>query len=129
MITGGARLTDGAGTRTGEAARADNTRTTGGGKPLAGMVVTSTGVRASMIVCGVSTIVACGTKPGRATNTRGVTRPGGTDLPKLVLKNTRLWGTPGNECTGAPTPTPKKAWPRAAALVANNRTPERPIAR
>jgi hypothetical protein len=119
MTTGGATLTDGAVTKTGEATRAGGATATGGGKTLAGIVVTITGVCGSMTVCRVSTIVASGTKPCGAINTRGVTVPGCTDVPKLVLKNTRLWGAP----------KPKKARPRAAALVANNRTPESPIAR
>jgi len=129
MIIGGVTLTAGAGARIGEAARADGARTTGCGKPLERTMVTITGVRGAMTICGVSTIVACGTKPVGATNTRGVTMPECTDLPKLVLKNTPLWGAPINGGTGAPTPKPKKARPRAAALVANNSTPERLIAR
>jgi hypothetical protein len=74
MITGGARLTDGAGARTGEATRAGGATTTGCGKPFAGTVVTITGVRGAMTTCGVSTMVAGGTTPEGKT----VTKPGCT---------------------------------------------------
>ena len=110
MITGGARLAGGAGTRTGEAARTDGTRMTGGGKPRAGTVVTITGVRGSMLTGGVRRMVAGGTNPDGKTVKKlgGATMPGCTDTPKPALKKKAL---------------------RAAALVAHSMTTANPTAR